>query len=341
MKFDFTPLDISVAEPFMNHKGVTTNVRQIAVRLTHNGLSSFGVALVSKDYMQEEELISALQIQANAVEKISPIDIEFVLNKAKAASPNSNAALCAIDMALYDWCAKHENITLSEFLGINTLQLPETAISIGLGPVSEVIEKVLLHKDWPILKLKMSEPDLDLIETIHSNYSGKIWIDANGAWSIDETISISNFLMRHGVELIEQPIRSGKYEKLKFIRDNCSLKIFADEDITSLHDIPHLVGCVDGVNLKLHKCGGISETLKIIGAAKSFGLKIMLGCKTESSIGVTAMAHIAGLSDFVDLDGYFDLANDPFTGMKVNNGYITLPTAPGLGVIYTDKFSNS
>ena len=151
-------------------------------------------------------------------------------------------------------------------------------------------------------------------------------------WTVDEAIDIINKIEKYNIEFIEQPIAPGNYEGLKKIKENTNIPLITDEDSVDSKDIPNLVGCVDGINIKLMKCGGIREAIKMVHAAKTFGMKVMVGIMLESSIGVSAAAHIAAMADFADIDSNLLIANDPYDGVENNFGKITLAGLPGLGL---------
>ena len=158
-------------------------------------------------------------------------------------------------------------------------------------------------------------------------------MDANTAWTPKEAVRKIRELAPYGVELIEQPTKPDDLEGLKFVREHSELPIFADESVKRAADIPSLVGCVDGVNIKLVKCGGLLEAMRIIHIARAQGLQVMIGCMIESSLGITAAAHLTPLVDYADLDGHLLVANDPYRGVKIEKGKLILPDLPGIGIV--------
>ena len=159
-----------------------------------------------------------------------------------------------------------------------------------------------------------------------------IYVDANTAWTPKEAIQKIRELARYGVELVEQPTKPGDLTGLKFVRENSELPIIADESVKRASDIPMLAECVDGINIKLVKCGGLLEAHRIIHVARTHGLQVMIGCMIESSLGITAAAHLTPLVDYADLDGNLLIANDPYTGVTLDKGKLILPKRPGIGV---------
>ena len=187
---------------------------------------------------------------------------------------------------------------------------------------------------YPVLKVKLgSDHDEDIVRVVREAAPDKVLrVDANAAWSAKQALGMIDMLMDFGVEFVEQPLPAHDLDGLRFVRERSPLPIIADESCLVASDVAKLVGVVDGVNLKLAKCGGLREALKIIATARAHDMLVMCGCMIESSLAITASAHLAPLLDCADLDGAALLADDPFVGATIDGGVITLPTSPGLGV---------
>ncbi|MDP9110871.1 MAG: dipeptide epimerase, partial [Candidatus Eremiobacteraeota bacterium] len=190
----------------------------------------------------------------------------------------------------------------------------------------------------PILKVKLGlgnvKEEVATIELIRSKYTGTIRIDANEGWNAESAVAVLAELARFDIEFCEQPIKAGHPEQLRYIRERSAIPIVSDEDSLVAEDLPKLYGCVDGINVKLVKCGGIRAALKMIHTARALGMKVMLGCMVESAISATAAAHISPLVDWADIDGPFLTASDPYSGVTYANGKLALPEGPGLGVVH-------
>ena len=194
-------------------------------------------------------------------------------------------------------------------------------------------KKALLARDYPILKVKVgTKHDLDNLKAIREVSPATIRVDANTAWTPKEAIKMINALAPYGLEFVEQPTSPRNLDGLRLIRDNVPVPIIADESCVTVEDIPRLAECVDGVNFKLMKSNGITNVLKMIHVARAHNLCVMIGCMIESSLASTAAAHLTPLVDYADLDGHLLIDNDPYEGVKVVNGKLVLPDAPGLGV---------
>ena len=189
-------------------------------------------------------------------------------------------------------------------------------------------------KDFPILKIKVGiKNDIEILRELRKITKAVFRVDANTGWTVDEAIKKLNIMEGLGVELVEQPFPVGSVEALKKLKKHVKIPVFADEDVKESKDIPVLSDAVDGINIKLMKSGGIREAIRIIHTAQAHNLKIMIGCNIESSISITAAAHLTTLADYVDLDGHLLVTNDPYAGVAIDKGRLTLPKDNGLGVL--------
>jgi L-alanine-DL-glutamate epimerase-like enolase superfamily enzyme len=225
------------------------------------------------------------------------------------------------------------SMPLYKLLGLNAAHTPNTSFTLGIDNPKEMAKKALAARDYPILKIKVgTKHDIDTLKAIREVSSATIRVDANTAWTPKEAIKMINALAPYNIEFVEQPISPYDLAGLKLIRENVPLPIIADESCVTVEDIPRVAECVDGINIKLMKCGGIRHALKMIHVARVHNLRIMIGCMIESSLAITAAAHLTPLVDYADLDGYLLIDNDPYVGVKVVNGKLVLPDSPGLGV---------
>jgi L-alanine-DL-glutamate epimerase-like enolase superfamily enzyme len=233
-----------------------------------------------------------------------------------------------------DWIGKSYSIPLYKFWGLDTSDAPVTSFSIGIDTTEIIKQKVREAKSYPILKIKVgTDHDREIINTVRTITDKPIRVDANEGWKSKETaIKNIEWLISQGVEFIEQPMPSAMLEETAWLRDRVNIPIIADEAVKSSADIPILATAYDGINIKLMKSGGLLEAFRMIQMAKALNLKIMLGCMIESSVAVTAAAHLAPFVDWADLDGNLLISNDPFSGVKVNEGKLIYNDNPGLGV---------
>jgi L-alanine-DL-glutamate epimerase-like enolase superfamily enzyme len=244
------------------------------------------------------------------------------------------AAKAAIDMALVDWVTQKMGVPLYRYFGLDRRDAPVTTFSIGIDTPEKTREKVREAEAFPVLKIKVGlGTDEATIEAVRSVTKKPLRADANEGWKDkEEAVRKINWLESQGVEFIEQPLPAPLIEDAKWVRKRVHIPIIADEACLHPSDIPKVAEAFDGVNIKLMKCGGVLEAYRMIQIARSLGLKTMLGCMIESSVGVTAAAHLSPLVDWADLDGNLLIANDPYEGVKVEKGKLVLPERPGLGL---------
>lgn len=247
----------------------------------------------------------------------------------------SRGAMAALDIALYDLVGQMLGKPLWQLFGADPAKAPVTSFTIGIAPVPEMQAKVREAERFPILKIKVgTRDDLAILEGIRAVTDKPLRVDANAAWTVPEAIEKIRAIEPFGIEFIEQPIPPGDIAGLREVRRAVALPILVDESVTTADDLPPLAGAVDGINLKLMKCGGLHEAERMIHLARSLGLKVMLGCCVESSIAITAAAHLAPLVDYADLDGNLLIANDPYDGVTLDvAGRLVLPDRPGLGLL--------
>jgi L-alanine-DL-glutamate epimerase-like enolase superfamily enzyme len=247
---------------------------------------------------------------------------------------NQSCAKAALDMALMDWLGKTLGIPIYQLWGLEPARVPVTSFSIGIDTPESIRQKVEDAFKYPILKIKVgTDRDEQIVNTVRSISDKPLRVDANEGWKSKETaIKKIEWLVKQGVDLVEQPLPAEMLEETAWLRERCEVPIIADEAVKCSDDILRLSGVYDGINIKLMKAGGILEAYNMIHIARALDLKIMLGCMIESSLGISAAAQLAPLADYADLDGHLLITNDPFRGITVDAGKLILGTNPGLGV---------
>lgn len=333
MRLAHRTVSVPLAEPFASNTGVTTEVRQVVVELSFQDLTGYGTARGA----------DAGEIAACAplVKGLSPYELHRVLGRLTAAGVTP-AARSAVDMALHDLLGKACGQPLRRLLGLAGLATPPTAVSIGAGPAEELLARGKELAEWPVVKLKLTpQDDGSRAGVLRSVYGGQILVDGNGSWTPEQAVRVAEELHRHGVELLEQPVAAGAPdEALAYVHERSPVPVFADEDCVGPGDVLRLRGRASGINIKLVKCGGLLAAREMITLARQCGLEVMLGCKVESALGVTAMAQLAGLADHLDLDGHLGLVGDPFDGIRIDRGSLVVPLAPGIGARAKPKGEN-
>lgn len=324
---ELSRLDLPLVHPFTISRGTESVARTLLFRLRWNEMTGLGESSPTPRYVESLESIEEFFARFTF-----PHDDPYRPDALLAGVPP--AAKCGLDLALHDLVGKDLARPLWQLLGLDPAMTPVTSFTIGIASVEEMVAKVLEVRGHPILKIKVGVgQEIEVLEAIRAVYSGTIRIDANEGWTADEAVRLLNELARFEIEFCEQPIPAGAPEKLRWIRERVRIPIVADEDAKDARDLAALIGCVDGVNVKLIKCGGIRAALEMIHTARALGFKLMLGCMVESAILCTAAAQLSPLVDWADLDGPFLTARDPFTGLRYDErGKLLLPDAPGLGV---------
>jgi L-Ala-D/L-Glu epimerase len=264
-----------------------------------------------------------------------PFDLDDVLSRRPAGS---RAARAAIDEALHDLWGKKLGQPLYRLFGLNANNLPLTSFTIGMDE-PQVMAQQAKESGYPVLKIKLgSEQDEQIVAAICKATDAKLRADANAGWSRERALQIIPRLADYGLEFIEQPLAVDDVEgffwlKEKLRAQKVDIPIFADETAKTSHDVAKLAGAIDGVVVKTMKSEGIREALWMIHTARAHDMQIMLSCMVESSVGVTAAAHLAPLCDYADLDGPLLIKNDPYRGLQYDGAKFTLPDGPGLGVV--------
>ena len=319
------PLDLPLKHTFTIARSSENVSRTAVVRLRWNGREGLGETAPIARY--GESLESAIAALRALTLGDDPYALERLLD---GLTP---AQMCGLDIALHDLIGKDLERPLWRLLGLDPARTPRTSFTIGIAAPEETLAKVREVGDHPVIKVKLGKgSEIETVEAIRSVYGGTIRIDANEGWTPEQSVDLLGRMARFEIEFCEQPIPAGSPEKLRWIRERSPIPIVTDEDSKDARDLSSLYGCVDGINVKLAKCGGIRGALAMIHTARALGFKIMLGCMVESQILTTAAAHLSPLVDWADLDGPFLTARDPFTGITYADGKIVLPDGPGLGV---------
>ncbi len=310
-----------------------TYAENVFVELKHENSIGYGEAAPSYFFHESPETIEHFfdQIQHDLCS--DPKQIDSIMGQLEKKIPGNYAAKASINMALFDLIAKKLSLPVYKFLGIKIERPLVTSFTIGIDRLDVIEQKVKAAQNYSILKIKLgNEQDCQVIEIIRKITDCRLRVDANEGWTKEEAVEKINWLATQNVELVEQPLPAEDIENMKWVRARVNLPLFADESLKTSKDIDRLTDAFDGVNIKLMKCGGITEAMKMIKKALELNLKTMIGCFIESSLGITAAAHIAPLFDYIDLDGALLIKTDPFQGVKIINGQLTLPDLPGLGV---------
>jgi L-alanine-DL-glutamate epimerase-like enolase superfamily enzyme len=341
MKITFKQIELKLTTPFRISRNIQVTSPNIFVQISHLGHIGYGEAAPDEYYGENPATVAV------CLEKFAPLlgddpfaleEIRARLNKEIALHPSAKAA---VDMALYDLIGKITGVPLYKLLGLSAAQAPQTSFTLGIASPEEMAQKATLAREYPIFKIKVgTDYDYENLKAIREVSQATLRLDANTAWTPKEAIRKIRQLEPFGIEFVEQPVPAQDLAGLKLIRQNVDVPIFADESCVTVKDIPLIADCVDGINIKLMKCGGLGKALEMIHVARAYNLQIMLGCMIESSLAITAATQLSPLVDYADLDGHLLISNDPCRGVSVKDGKLILPEGPGLGVEMLEVIKN-
>ena len=340
MVVNFHRVNIKKKHPLQISRGVHDKSQNLFIEIVKDGLTAWGECAPGKTEGAEtvEEVKAHLKTLISS--GINDLSIYEVYQRSKELKLPP-CAQAGIDIALWDLNAKKAKLSLQNLLGLPKPKVP-TSITVGINPpeiIKERVEMIMSNSQVRALKIKLGSPKgieydkLIYSQVIESTKKSNIAIrvDANGGWSLDEAKLMMKWLAERDAEYIEQPLVEGDEEKLRFLFEGRPLPIFIDESCRFAEDVANNHQYVDGINLKLMKCGGITEALKILNVANSHGLKTMIGCMSESSVSISAGASITGIIDYVDLDSHYNLDPDPSEGTSMIDGVTMINSLPGHG----------
>ncbi|MBC6996928.1 dipeptide epimerase [Cytophaga sp. FL35] len=305
----------------------------LIVSLTLDGKTGFGESTSNPYYKITVESMMA------EIENIRP-DIESFdfkkpedFHKFLTEKGLTNFAICALDLAAWDLYGRLENQPLYKIWGTSNENYPITNYTIGIAPIDKMVEK-MKEMPWPIYKIKLgTEDDVAIVRELRKHSDALFRIDANCAWTAEETIENAPQLKELGVEFLEQPLRADDWEGMEKVAHNSVLPVIADESCIVEQDVERCGLHFNGINIKLTKCGGLTPALRMIKKAKEMGLKVMVGCMTESTVGISAIAQLLPQLDYVDMDGPLLLKNDIADGIRIlDNGQLIYPELAGSGI---------
>ncbi|HEV7217207.1 MAG TPA: dipeptide epimerase [Chloroflexota bacterium] len=335
LKLTVETLELHLSEPFRISRGVQTVARPVLAHVGADDVEGVGEAAPSSFYGETGDTVRACLNLFGDLLGDDPLALQSIVEAMDQRIRLNPAAKAAVECALHDLIGKRLGIPLYKLFGLDPARTPQTSFTIGIADPEEMARKAALAAEYPILKVKVGTGDdaarLRAIRAVRSD--ARIRVDANAGWSTPREAAIAiERLAPFGLEFVEQPIASGDPEDWRWLRQHSPLPIFADESCVTAADVHRLAGAVDGVVVKLAKCGGLRAALLQIQAAHLHSLAVMIGCMIESSVGITAAAHLTPLVEYADLDGNLLVSDDPFRGVTVEKGKLLLPAASGLGV---------
>jgi L-Ala-D/L-Glu epimerase len=303
------------------------------IRLDADGTIGFGEAAPSKFWGENLEQVKEVVGKIDLKTHTNPLVYELILKEVKEEYQPPQAFLAALDMALFDCIGKKMQIPIKRFLGISNKTIPQTSFTIGFADLDTIEKKVKEAESYPILKIKLGTSyDIEIIEKVRSITNKPILVDANEGWLKEEAVEKIKWLETQNVQFVEQPLSSKNNESMIYVKERVNLPLIADESVKNSAGIAEIKNYFDGINIKLMKCGGILEAIKMVRLAREYNLKVMVGCMSESSLGISAAANLLPMVDYADLDSHLLIKNDPFDGLKLEDGYLQVAETHGLGV---------
>jgi L-alanine-DL-glutamate epimerase-like enolase superfamily enzyme len=325
-------------------RGTSAGSENLLVKVTHAGIEGWGeMAPTSGGAVSETAETAEAQIESvRALLEPLPPDSMQRISAVLETQPHGTAWKTALDCACHDWLGKRAGMPLWRLFGLDRETIPCTSVTVGINPpetIRALVPEILGRLPAQILKVKLGSPagiEADKAQFIAAQEAANrpvAWrVDANGGWSLEGAIEMSVWLAKRGVGFIEQPLPRGQEADLPALKAHSPLPLYLDESIYRATDIPSVASCIDGVNLKIMKCGGLREAWRMIHTAQAHNLNIMFGCMSEATLAITSAAHLSSVATEVDLDSHLNLTDDPFSGAVFTEGRIIPNDLPGLGV---------
>lgn len=336
MKLRFFPYELKLKHVFTVATYSRTTTPDVQVEIEYDGVIGYGEASMPPYLGQTVDSVMGFLKKVDLEQFDDPFRLEDILAYVDGLTPGDTAAKAAIDIALHDLVGKLLGAPWYRIWGLDKVKAPSTTFTIGIDTPEVVREKTLeVAGQFNILKVKLGrENDKQMIETIRSVSDLPIAVDANQGWTDKKyALDMIQWLKEKGIVMIEQPMPKTQLDDIAWVTQHSPLPVFADESLQRLSDVAGLKGAFTGINIKLMKCTGMREAWKMVTLARALGMKVMVGCMTETSCAVSAAAQFSPAVDFADLDGNLLIANDRFKGMEVVKGKITLNDLPGIGVV--------
>ena len=336
LRLSFEPYELQLAHTFTVSSYSRKTTPGVQVRIDFDGVTGYGEASMPPYLGQSVESVTSFLSKVDLGRFADPFALEDILSYVDGLSDGDSAAKAAIDIALHDLVGRLLGAPWYRLWGYDPAKAPSTTFTIGIDTPDVVREKTLeCAGRFNILKVKVGlDSDEEMIRTIRSVTSVPLAVDANQGWKDREKALDEIFwLHENGVVMVEQPLGVGSIDDTAWLTERSPVPVFADESVQRLADVERLKGVFSGINIKLMKCTGMREAHKMLTFARALGMKVMVGCMTETSCAVSAAAQLSPAVDFADLDGNLLITNDLFDGVKVVSGKLSLPDRPGIGVI--------
>ncbi len=344
MRVSYETFTVHKRFPLTISRGTTAQTTNLWLRIEADGIEGWGEASpfsIGAYRENTEHLLEAARQVVTLLQPLHPLERQQIEQLLQTHSI-PHALRAAVDIALHDWLGKRVGMPLWRLWGLQRERIEPTTVTIGINPPDVARQRV---RDWlaltgaKALKVKLGSPDgieadQAMFEAVREEAPGGVTlrVDANGGWSLPDAITMCRWLVERGVEYVEQPLPKGHEDALMELYQRSPLPVFVDESCFDSKDVARLADRIHGVNIKLMKCGGLSEAYRMVHTARACGLQVMFGCYSDSSLSITAAAHLSPLADHLDLDSYLNLVDDPFVGATWQDGRVMPNDLPGLGV---------
>ncbi len=333
LKLSFKPNELKLRHAFNLARNSRTTTPDVLVQLEYDGIVGYGEASMPPYLGESIESVTKFLGNLDLGQFNDPFRIEEILSYVDGTAPDNRAAKASVDIALHDLLGKIMGQPWYKIWGLSLEKTPNTSFTIGIDKADVVRQKVDEAAPYKVIKVKMGlDNDKELVEIIRSKTDKPLCVDANQGWTDKEkALDMCHWLKERGCMFVEQPFDKKMIDETAWLRERSPLPIIADEFCQRIPDVMRAYQVYDGINIKLMKSTGLHEAYKMAVLAKSLGMKLMIGCMTETSCAISAAAQLAPMADWVDLDGNLLIANDSFDGVKVVDGKITLTDKPGIG----------
>lgn len=332
LEVTFKQFQLQLKHSFTTSRYTVKVQNTIVVCISNGDVYGYGEATANPYYNSTiEKLSDSIKRVTSIIEESNECHPTTLWYRLSPKLKEDYFALCAIDCAYWDFYAKRNSQTLRSFWAASEANLPITNYTIGIDSIEAMTSKIA-EKPWPNYKIKLgTKEDVKIIEALRAVTDAVFRIDANCAWTVQETLENAKQLKDLNVEMIEQPLKADDWAGMKLLKGVCVLPIFADESCQRFEDVEKCADSFDGINLKLMKCGGLTPALEMIKKARQLNLRVMAGCMTESTIGISSLSQLAPLLDFIDADGAMLLQTDIASGTTFKNGRIMYSDQNGAG----------
>lgn len=334
LKLSFVPHELMLKHTFTLANSSRKTTPDMLTRIEFDGVVGYGEASMPPYLGESIDSVSKFLSSLNLAQFKDPFRVEEILTYVDSVVPGNCAAKASVDIALHDLLGKIMGQPWYKIWGFKPETTPNTSFTIGIDTPEVVRQKVAEATPYKILKVKLGQTtDREMVETIRSSTDKPLCVDVNQGWTDKQkALETIHWLKEKGVVFVEQPMPKTAIDDIAWLTQNSPLPIIGDESVQRLPDVIKAKGVYNGINIKLMKCTGMREAHQMLTLAKSLGMKVMIGCMTETSCAISAAAQLSPKCDWADLDGNLLISNDPYSGIQVLDGKITLQDKPGIGL---------